>query len=106
MSACCWSELAEKEVGEGCFCRAFGVNSCAIYNFSSRLGSCWHVLRLRENHPLPGEVNGLVASGPTSYNGRNGSESKGGVLGPTQKQNKRHAEGLCFLSESNTCVSH
>lgn len=82
------------------------MNSCAIYNFTGRSGSCWHAIRLRENHPLPGEVNGLVAPRPTSYSGRNGSESKGGVLGPTQRQNKHRPEGLCLLSESNACVSH
>lgn len=76
MSACCSSKLAEKEVGEGCFCRGFSANSCMAYNFLSRLGCSWHALRLRENCLLPGEVNVLVPPVSRSCTGRNCSECK------------------------------
>lgn len=73
-------------MGEGCFCRGFGANSCTAFNFLSRSGSSWHALRLKKNHSLPGGVNVFVPPAATSYAGGNCSDSEG-VMGPSQKQN-------------------
>lgn len=73
----------------------------ALVGMRSGWGRTTHCqVKCTEAHKAPGRWS---ARRPTSYNG---SESKGGVLGPTQRQNKHRPEGLCLLSESNACVSH